>query len=74
MKTVYTITIDIPNRAGLLSRRTMYFGTVKARAAVMDDARAKGYKFSTNIEHVYTEAEALKAVEIEERWRPYCAA
>lgn len=66
MKTVYTICIHIPTTFGTVTRRTMYFGTIKARAAVIEAARAKGYNISTNIEHVYTEAEGLKSLQIEE--------
>lgn len=69
MKTTYTITIDFPV-AGThaATRRTLYFGSIKAREAVIEMARAQGYKFSTNIEHVYTEAEGIKSFEIEERF------
>jgi len=69
MRTVYTITIEFPV-AGIhaATRRTLYFGSVKSRQAVIEMARAQGYKFSTNIEHVYTEAEGVKSFEIEERF------
>lgn len=68
MKTIYTLTVDIPNKAGVLSRRTMYFGKLKDRQEVYDHVRAKGYRVSTNIEHVYTPKEGVDAVCVEERF------
>lgn len=74
MKTVYTLTVHFPSPYGFLTTRTLYFGTLKARTAVLDEVLAKGFKHSTNIEHVYTEAEGLKSIDIEERFASRVAA
>lgn len=69
MKTIYTITIKFPMaHAGLVYQRTLYFAKLKERVAMMDECERRGLVFSTNIEHVYTEAEGLKAIEVEARY------
>lgn len=68
MKTIYTLTVDIPTKAGVLSRRTYYFSRLKDRVAVMDDPKAKGYRYRANIEHVYSVKEALDATTSEENF------
>jgi hypothetical protein len=46
----------------------MYFGKLKDRVAMMHECNLRGLTFKTNVEHVYTEAEGLKAIDIEARF------
>lgn len=68
MKTIYTITISFPKDTGRPYQRTLYFGTLKNRVAAMDECNARGFAFSTNIEHAYTGTEGLKAIDLEARY------
>lgn len=69
MKTVYTLTVQVPvNGSGFFTRRQMFFPTMKARDAVRQVMEERGLKCNANVEHLYTVEEGIYAIEQEQRW------
>ena len=68
MKTVYTLTVDVPVGPGSFVRRHLFFSTMKKRNAVRDVMKERGIKANPNIEHLYEVDEAIGAIEQEQRW------
>ena len=69
MKTVYTLTVTVPvGSDGAVVRRQLFFSTMEKRNDVREEMKARGLKFTSNIEHLYSVEEGVDAIAQELRW------